>query len=521
MDRPRLPTPTMTVARRLALSFAVLTLMMFAIVALSYRALARSDAAIKTIYEDRTVALRQLGDIRYLASRDRVILADAAAHADDARTAKRLKEFEANRTAATNVWRDYLATYLTDDEQVLAKASATTMKPYVEAGLRPVAQALAGHRYPEAVGLLDSAVSSSSPPMQEALDKLIGLQVRVAAQVFDDSVASNRLGLRTILVMGVLALVASVVATLFITRRLTRQLGAEPETLAAVANRIAGGDLAKVQDDGSSPGSVMASMAVMRQGLSDVVAGVRQGVENVATASAQIAQGNLDLSSRTEEQASSLQQTAASTEQLSGTIRTTTQHALDASRIAIEAAAAARSGGQVVTRVVQTMDEIQQSSRRIAEIIGVIDGIAFQTNILALNAAVEAARAGEQGRGFAVVATEVRSLSGRSAEAARQIKALIGASVDHVDAGATLVAEAGRTMTDIVARVDQVSERIGYITTASNEQSQGVGQIDQAMQQLDQTTQQNAALVEEAAAASASLREQAQRLSESVAVFRL
>jgi methyl-accepting chemotaxis protein-1 (serine sensor receptor) len=513
--------PTMTVARRLIAAFAVLSMMMLAIVLVSYHALSRSDAAIKTLYEDRTVALQQLGEIRYRANRDRVILADAAVRGDDAQTARRLKEFDANRHVAHKQWHDYMATYLTDEEHVLADASAAAMATYVDRGLKPVAQALAEHRYADARGLIDSGVSPASPPMQESLDRLIALQVRVAASVFNDTVATNARMLRTILVVGALAILASVAATILITRRLNRQLGAEPETLAAIANRIAAGDLAHVGHADFAGGSVMASMAAMRQGLSEVVATVREGVENVATASAQIAQGNLDLSSRTEEQASSLQQTAASTEQLSSTIRSTAQHAQEATRIALDATEMARNGGQVVERVVATMDQIQQSSRRIAEIIGVIDGIAFQTNILALNAAVEAARAGEQGRGFAVVATEVRSLSGRSAEAARQIKGLIADSGQHVEAGAALVSEAGRSMFDIVSQVEQVSDRIAQITSAATEQSQGVGQIDQAMQQLDQTTQQNAALVEEAAAASSSLREQAHRLSESVAVFQI
>jgi methyl-accepting chemotaxis protein len=248
---------------------------------------------------------------------------------------------------------------------------------------------------------------------------------------------------------------------------------------------------------------------------------VRLGVESVATASAEIAQGNADLSSRTEQQASSLQQTAASMEQLTGTVRTSTANARQANELAQGATEVASRGGEAMAQVVRTMNDIQSASTKISEITGVIDGIAFQTNILALNAAVEAARAGEQGRGFAVVASEVRTLAQRSAEAARQIKALIGDSVTQVEAGGVLVQDAGRTMDEVVKQVRQVGDLIGAITAAAGEQSQGIDQVGQAVSQLDQATQQNAALVEESAAAAESLKAQAERLSQTVAVFRL
>ena len=255
--------------------------------------------------------------------------------------------------------------------------------------------------------------------------------------------------------------------------------------------------------------------------LRQLVQNLRDGASQVATASAQIAQGNLDLSSRTEEQASSLQQTAASMEQLTGTVRTSADNARQASQLAQGASAAAVRGGQVVGQVVQTMGEIQSASNRIAEITSVIDGIAFQTNILALNAAVEAARAGEQGRGFAVVASEVRTLAQRSAEAARQIKSLIGDSVAKVEAGGALVQDAGATINEVVTQAQRVSDLIAEITAASSEQSKGIEQVGQAVTQLDQSTQQNAALVEESTAAADSLKTQAERLVEAVSVFKL
>jgi methyl-accepting chemotaxis protein len=287
--------------------------------------------------------------------------------------------------------------------------------------------------------------------------------------------------------------------------------------------RIAAGDLSQplAMHGGDEIARLGQDIDRMRQDLGALVQRLHAGIESVSAASVQIAQGSSDLSTRTETQASSLQQTAASMQQLTATVG----HGADSARQANARAAGAREvatrGGRVVGEVMEKMNEIQQSSRRIADIIGVIDGIAFQTNILALNAAVEAARAGEQGRGFAVVAGEVRSLAQRSAQAAREIKSLIGASVQSVEAGGALVGSAGSTMNEIVQQVQRVSALIGEITQAAAEQSQGIAQVGQAVTQLDDNTQRNAALVEQSAAAADSLREQAQRLAEAVAVFRL
>jgi len=287
--------------------------------------------------------------------------------------------------------------------------------------------------------------------------------------------------------------------------------------------RVRDGDLTtQVRDEARDEFSpLLTAVGEMQSSLARVVGNVRSGVESVATASGQIANGNQDLSSRTEQQASSLQQTASSLEQLTATVKQNTESARQANQLATSASEVAAKGGAVVAQVVTTMGEIQNASKKIAEIISVIDGIAFQTNILALNAAVEAARAGEQGRGFAVVASEVRSLAQRSAQAAREINTLISDSVKKVDNGSKLVNEAGTTMADIVAQVRRVTDLIGEITAASLEQSTGVTQVNQAVNQLDQATQQNAALVEQSAAAAASLREQAGRLAEAVARFKL
>ncbi|MED5619335.1 methyl-accepting chemotaxis protein [Ideonella sp. BN130291] len=307
-----------------------------------------------------------------------------------------------------------------------------------------------------------------------------------------------------------------------ITRSLTRQLGGEPTYAREVARRIAAGDLGEqIRLRSHDNSSLLAAMHEMQQGLRSMVRDIQQSAESVATASQEIARGNLDLSSRTEQQASSLQETSASMTQLTGTVRQNTSSARQASELAASASEVAAQGGEAVNEVVRRMEEIQASSKRITEIIGVIDGIAFQTNILALNAAVEAARAGEQGRGFAVVAGEVRNLAQRSAQAAKEIKTLISDSVERVEGGSKLVSEAGSTMQDIVQRVRQVSTLVNEITHASVEQESGIGQIGTAVTDLDNMTQQNAALVEQSTAAAESLKSQAARLTDTVSQFRI
>ncbi len=290
-----------------------------------------------------------------------------------------------------------------------------------------------------------------------------------------------------------------------------------------LASRIAQGDLSARIDTsrGDEFGDLMKSLARMNESLGRMVQQVRQSTDSIATASAEIATGNHDLSVRTEQTSSNLQSTAAAMEQLTSTVQHSADNARQASQLAASASTVAQKGGTVVQQVVSTMDEINTSSKKIADIIGVIDGIAFQTNILALNAAVEAARAGEQGRGFAVVAGEVRSLAGRSAEAAKEIKGLINTSVEKVESGTQLVTDAGATMNDIVQSVRRVADVIGEITAASTEQSAGISQVNDSIANLDQMTQQNAALVEQSAAAAQSMREQADQLAQAVAVFKI
>lgn len=309
---------------------------------------------------------------------------------------------------------------------------------------------------------------------------------------------------------------------ILITRNLTRQLGGEPKEAADVASKIAAGHLSvAIATRSGDQSSMMYAMKQMRDSLAAIVSEVRAGTETIATASAQVAAGSLDLSSRTEQQASSLEETASSMEELTSTVKENTANALQASTLANKATEVAVKGGVMIQEVVGSMEQINNSSKKIVDIISVIDGIAFQTNILALNAAVEAARAGEQGRGFAVVASEVRNLAQRSASAAKEIKLLIGNSVEKVDAGSKLIADAGATMAEIVQSVKNVTDIMVEISSASTEQTAGIEQINEAVVQMDTVTQQNAALVEEAAAAAESMQEQAVHLAQVVSVFKL
>jgi methyl-accepting chemotaxis protein len=322
------------------------------------------------------------------------------------------------------------------------------------------------------------------------------------------------------LVLGALAL--SALFAVVITRTLMRQLGGEPLYAAQVASAIAGGDLStRVAVRASDSTSMLATMEAMRANLAGIVREVRSGTDTITTAASEISLGNMDLSSRTEQQASSLEETASSMEELTSTVRQNADNARQANVLAASASEVATRGGKVVAQVVNTMSSINESSTRIVDIISVIDGIAFQTNILALNAAVEAARAGEQGRGFAVVASEVRNLAQRSAAAAKEIKTLINDSVVKVESGGKLVQQAGATMGEIVQSITRVTDIMSEIASASQEQSSGIEQVNEAISQMDQATQQNAALVEEAAAAATSMQEQAAALAKVVGSFRL
>jgi methyl-accepting chemotaxis protein len=396
-------------------------------------------------------------------------------------------------------------------------AMRTSFENYYNAGVAMAKAYVAGG--PAQGNPLMKPFDDASLALQAHVDGFVGRSTEALTREIDATV--TELAMVKSAIAGV-ALVAGVLmagACLWLARSIEAPLRSAMQAVA----RVADGDLhtAMVATTRDELGALLRSLEAMRRKLAGTIGSIRQSADTIRTASAEIASGNLDLSSRTEHTASNLQQTSASMELLTGKVRSSADAARQAGSLATSAAELAQRRGVVVASVVSTMDEINGSSKKISDIIGVIDGIAFQTNILALNAAVEAARAGEQGRGFAVVAAEVRSLAQRSAEASREIRALIGSSVDKVSAGIRLVAEAGSTMTEIVESVQRVQDVVDHITSSANEQTRSIGEVHESVGQIDQATQQNAALVEQSSAAAESLKDQATRLAEVVAAFRL
>jgi methyl-accepting chemotaxis protein len=430
----------------------------------------------------------------------------------------------------------FIALTLTNAQQAIAAVQTQLQRsgqadPAVERVMVPL-QAKAQTAWDQAVATIQKAVLDAETPelagavyfarLTEAIDAQQALATAAFGLLDRELSARARLTFWQVgvtSVLGVLLAAFNLALAVTMVRSIRRSSSAALRTAAALAQ----GDFS-VQHSAHGHdefGQIVQALDRARLGISQAIADVRQGVDTIATASEQISQGSTDLSQRTEQQANALQQTAANMEELTGTVSQSSDNARQANQLASAASAAAAEGGEVMARVVGTMDEIAQASTKISNIIGVIDGIAFQTNILALNAAVEAARAGEQGRGFAVVASEVRQLAQRSAAAAREIKSMISASSERVEAGGQLVQTAGRSIHEIVAQVQRMSDLIGEIAAASSEQSKGLAQINEAVNHLDQGTQQNSALAEESAAAAESLREQSERLTQSVGAFRL
>jgi methyl-accepting chemotaxis protein len=506
------------VGPRLALGFGSLLVLLAAIVAITMLRFRSIEQHVNTIVQDDYQTVIQAQQVKYNVAlihqgmRNLLLAKDA--------DGVRQENDAINAIRATNKGiLEALNKSLASERGKAILAGIVEARTKDVAAQKQLVALLADGKRDEAAELMRTAVQDTSRVYIKALGEMVDFE----SQAMQEEVARSKaeFASTTLLLLAVAgaAMALGIVAAWRVTRSVVVPVHQTMQVLECVRD----GDLTVEahslgRDEMSRMGQVLGeTVHALRTSMSRV----RESAESVATASAQIAQGNHDLSARTEQQASNLEQTAASMEEMTGSVRNNAQAAEQANQLAAAASEVALKGGTVVSQVVATMGEIQGSSRKIADIINVIDGIAFQTNILALNAAVEAARAGEQGRGFAVVAGEVRLLAQRSAEAAKQIKALITDSVEKVDTGGLLVQEAGSTMEEIVAQVRRMGELIGVITTATHEQTDGIGQVNQAVGLLDQMTQQNAALVEESAAAAESLKQQAQRMAEAVAAFKL
>ena len=511
----------LTTALKLSLSFAMTLSLTLAIGAASLWAMSRMNTDAEEVAQRWLPAVDQLARARVamLEARDFEVRHTTAS--DEGYMDEYEEKFKAARAAVEQALAQHHSLLGDGDQSEAIGALAQLWKAYLNTAERVMALDRQGQQV-DGKDISEGAGKSNFDDAIIALDKLSAHHFEQGERSADHASQTYAMSIRWIAAGVAFALLISGLMAWGITRSLMRDLGGEPHAVASLLRQVANGDL--TQCPPLRPGddrSVMACIAQMQQGLSDVVSSVRQGSDSVATASQEIAQGNNDLSGRTEQQASALQQTAASMEQLGGTVNQNAENARHANQLAQEASAVASRGGEAVQQVIATMRGINDSSRRIADITSVIDGIAFQTNILALNAAVEAARAGEQGRGFAVVANEVRTLAQRSATAAKEIKSLIGASVEQIQAGSNQVDQAGATIEQVVQSIQRVTQIVNEISSASEEQNTGVRQVGDAITQLDQATQQNAALVEQSAAAAESLRHQADQLVHAVSVFKV
>lgn len=497
---------------------SVLLIMLTANGLVSISGLNSVNESLRTVYDDRLVAMGQLDEVIRLESENHFLVAKALTD-DPAQIKQAIDQIEKNKAVAAKVWAEYMATYLTPEEKQLAAVFSTALKTFNDDALSAAVMALKAQDLEQTSKLLSGKLAQQYAKLNEPMNALIKLQLDVGKSEYEQSqsfFAKFKIFSIVLILSGIL--IGAVIGYWLISR-ITQPLNYAVE----IAQTVALGDLRQTitVDSENETGQLLIALKDMNDSLIKTVSQVRFGTDTIAAASKEIATGNMDLSSRTESQSSSLEETASAMEELTSTVQQNADNARQANQLVSRASDYATKGGDVVDQVVTTMGSIKESSRKIVDIIGVIDGIAFQTNILALNAAVEAARAGEQGRGFAVVASEVRSLAQRSASAAKEIKELIGDSVDKVEAGGRLVDEAGVTMGHIVTSVKQVADIMAEIAAASGEQSDGIAQVNQAVIQMDTTTQQNAALVEQAAAAAASLEEQAANLAETVGVFKL
>ncbi|MDP9899351.1 methyl-accepting chemotaxis protein [Variovorax ginsengisoli] len=506
---------------KLSIGFGVILMLLCALAAVGAYQTSRINDRVLDLADNWLPSTKTLGDLRSQANAAR--RATLRHVLESEKTGKEVQGAARNELVDKKIpatFASYGKMVSSPEESKLFEQIKTLWAIYLEDDNKLLALSDSGPSgFDEARRLSTGSSAIAFSKVLEVIEKDVQLNMNGANASGEAASATYQSVLQINAAAVVLALIAGITLGIVITRSITRPLG---EALK-FAQTVASGDLRSTipTPTRDETGQLLQALGTMQGNLAAVVSEVRTGTDTIATASRQIAAGNQDLSSRTEEQASSLEETAASMEELTSTVKQNSDNARQANQLAVSASGIAVKGGDIVGQVVDTMAAIETSSKKIVDIISVIDGIAFQTNILALNAAVEAARAGEQGRGFAVVAAEVRNLAQRSAAAAKEIKGLIDTSVGNVSAGTSLVSEAGRTMGDIVESVKRVTDIVSEITAASQEQTTGIEQINQAITQMDQVTQQNAALVEEAAAAASSLQEQAQSLVKTVSVFKL
>ena len=507
-------------AQRLYITSALLVTGMAALAVTVWMLMSTVITDAETIERDRAPQLQRISELELNVTRASLQLRHAILARTPQERSTALDDVAAKKQILDTTLEAFGKAMVDEDGRKAFAALPGLMKTFWDVGGENVKLIQADKRDEAFAFLADKTV-----PARNLLLAPLGIERTRQQKLLDHDlieVASEAATGRKVVLAAVLMLGFGLLGFAAYVIHVMRSLGGEPADLKRAADAVAAGNLAvEIPVRAGDTDSVMAALKAMSQQLSRTVKSVQENAGSVAVASAEIASGNLDLSSRTEQQASALEQTAASMEQLGTTVKQNADNARQANELAKTSSSVAIQGGTVVREVVSTMREINDSSKKISDIIAVIDGIAFQTNILALNAAVEAARAGEQGRGFAVVASEVRSLAQRSAEAAREIKTLIGASVERVEKGTALVDQAGTTMQEIVASIQRVSDIVAQISSASVEQSLGVQQVSEAVTSMDRTTQQNAALVEESAAAAESLKAQSQQLMQAMGAFRL
>ncbi|WP_281004327.1 methyl-accepting chemotaxis protein [Paraburkholderia sp. D15] len=515
-----------TVRGKLTLAFGGLTLLVLLVSAFALGSIKSANARFGSFVGGVNVRaqfaeqIRTAVDRRAIAARDILFVHSTAETADERAEALNA---DAEVRAKIKQLLDMLAstTDTSEEEKELASRIASVERRYAPVAAA-IVQAGVGNRHDDAVEMIDEQCRPLLAELINATNAYRDYTQNRAAAMIQQSASDYSFQRMLLISISVASMLTAIVAGTFITRGLTRALGAEPARLREITERVASGDLRSVDSAANAPaGSILSSIGEMQGSLVRLIAQVRGAVEAIANGSSEMATGNAELSSRTEQQTSALQETASSMEELTSTVKLNAENAQQASVLATTASEMANRGNAVVTKVVDTMSRINADSTKVAEIIAIIESIAFQTNILALNAAVEAARAGEQGRGFAVVASEVRGLAQRSSGAAKEIKGLISASVAQIRNGANLVTQAGSTMSEVTLAVAQVTDLMGAIAAASQEQSRRIAQVGSAITQMDSVTQQNATLVEEAAAASKALEEQGDQLFSAIGSFLL